>query len=185
MCVCVSACTSVCCFFAVSDTFCSAAACQMSHFQILWQIGMLKLWFQPGYINPQLLLLLLLPHLTAQESGAAIKDVVRGNYSVSSERSGCLLLLLLCGSPGGAVGAAGGGQVVFVVGFAVLSVYICPVNRADKGASALKAERRRFKRLWQSRFGVRLRLTSLCVRKFHVNLMRATFFPSLALTRIH
>jgi len=26
----------------------------MSRFQILWQIGMLKLWFQPGYINPPL-----------------------------------------------------------------------------------------------------------------------------------
>lgn len=39
-------------FVCVSDTFCSAAACQMSRLQTLWQIGMLRLWFQPGYVNP-------------------------------------------------------------------------------------------------------------------------------------
>lgn len=39
-------------FFGVCDTLCSAAACQTSRLQILWQIGMLRRWFQPGYINP-------------------------------------------------------------------------------------------------------------------------------------
>lgn len=167
MCVSAPLCVRVCvCFLGVSDTFCSAAACQMSRLQILWQIGMLKLWFQPGYINPNTS-----PTSTRCTTSCKKKKNQQKPFKMLSKgiiacpRSAQDLSPASPSSPGGELRELQE-EVRWCFSVQIYctfkSIHMCLRNRTDKDASvyswipAREAVWCGFKWLWRSRFEVRL-----------------------------
>lgn len=135
----------------------------MSRLQILWQIGMLRLWFQSGYINP--------PPPPTAASSTPEKGKKRNQQQpfkmLSNEITACPRSAQDTSSPSSAhLGRSWGScrrRSDDVSQFTFKSVHICLQNRSDKKnmsvyswKPAMKAARRRRKRLWRRRFEVGL-----------------------------